>query len=61
VCNLVKEARHRNLCGIIGGALAPIVATWLIQVRGVELVGLYMSAAAAMSLVGLWFTSRKSA
>jgi MFS family permease len=47
-----------NLGGIIGGALAPIVATWLIQMEGVELVGLYMSAAAAISLGGLWFTSR---
>lgn len=48
-----------NLGGIIGGALAPIVATWLIAVQGVGLVGLYMSAAAAISLVGLWFTSRR--
>ena len=47
-----------NLGGIIGGALAPIVATWLIQAQGVALVGLYMSAAAAISLGGLWFTSR---
>lgn len=49
-----------NLGGIIGGALAPIVATWLIHVQGVGLVGLYMSAAAAISLTGLWFTSRNS-
>ena len=47
-----------NLGGIIGGALAPIVATWLIAVQGVALVGLYMSAAAAISLLGLWWTSR---
>jgi len=47
-----------NLGGIIGGALAPIVATWLIAVQGVALVGLYMSAAAAISLAGLWWTSR---
>jgi MFS family permease len=47
-----------NLGGIIGGALAPIVATWLIAVRGIELVGLYMSIAAALSIIGLWFTSR---
>ncbi|MGC4251682.1 MAG: MFS transporter [Sphingobium sp.] len=47
-----------NLGGIIGGALAPIVATWLIAAQGVELVGLYMSAAAAISLIGLWWTSR---
>ncbi|MEJ7927901.1 MFS transporter [Sphingobium sp. AN641] len=47
-----------NLGGIIGGALAPIVATWLIMVQGIETVGLYMSLAAALSLAGLWFTSR---
>ncbi len=47
-----------NLGGIIGGALAPVVATWLIAVRGVDLVGLYMSAAAAISIAGLWWTSR---
>lgn len=47
-----------NLGGIIGGALAPIVATWLIAMQGVALVGLYMSAAGAISLAGLWWTSR---
>ncbi len=48
-----------NLGGIIGGALAPIVATWLIAAQGVALVGLYMTAAAAISLAGLWWTARK--
>ncbi|TWD01557.1 putative MFS family arabinose efflux permease [Sphingobium sp. AEW010] len=47
-----------NLGGIIGGALAPIVATWLIGAQGVALVGLYMSLAALISLGGLWWTSR---
>ncbi|MGE4323880.1 MAG: MFS transporter [Sphingobium sp.] len=48
-----------NLGGIIGGALAPIVATWLIGIHGgVGLVGLYMAAAAALSLAGLWWTTR---
>lgn len=47
-----------NLGGIIGGALAPIVATWLIAVQGVGLVGLYMTAAAAISLGGLWWTAQ---
>ncbi|MEA3388393.1 MFS transporter [Sphingobium sp. CCH11-B1] len=47
-----------NLGGILGGALAPIVATWLIATQGVALVGLYMSVAAAISLAGLWWTSR---
>jgi MFS family permease len=49
-----------NLGGILGGALAPIVARWLIDVQGIGLVGLYMSAAAAISLAGLWWTSRNS-
>ena len=49
-----------NLGGIIGGALAPIVATWLIAAQGVAIVGLYMSGAAAISLAGLWWTSRNS-
>lgn len=43
-----------NLGGIIGGALAPIVAQYLVATRGIALVGLYMSAAAALSLIGLW-------
>ncbi len=47
-----------NLGGILGGALAPIVATWLIALQGIAFVGLYMSAAAAISLAGLWWTSR---
>lgn len=47
-----------NLGGIIGGALAPIVATWLIGVLGVGSVGLYMAAVAIVSLGGLWWTSR---
>jgi len=50
-----------NLGGILGGALAPIVATWLIAVQGVGYVGLYLSAAAAISLGGLWWTSRHPA
>ncbi|MGK2912039.1 MAG: MFS transporter [Sphingobium sp.] len=43
-----------NLGGIIGGALAPIVAQYLVATQGIALVGLYMSAAAALSLIGLW-------
>jgi MFS family permease len=43
-----------NLGGIIGGALAPIVAQKLVELQGVALVGLYMTGAAAISLVGLW-------
>ncbi|WP_336965854.1 MFS transporter [Sphingobium aquiterrae] len=43
-----------NLGGILGGAMAPIVAQQLVERRGIGLVGLYMSIAAAISLIGLW-------
>lgn len=43
-----------NLGGILGGALAPIVAQQLVAMRGIELAGLYMSAAALISLMALW-------
>jgi MFS family permease len=42
-----------NLGGIIGGAMAPIVAQQLVAWRGIELVGLYMSIAAGISLIAL--------
>jgi MFS family permease len=43
-----------NLGGIIGGALAPIVAQQLVTSHGIGYVGLYMSVAAAISLIALW-------
>ena len=43
-----------NLGGIIGGALAPIVAQALVDLYGVATAGLYMSAAAIISLIALW-------
>jgi len=42
-----------NVGGILGGALAPIVAQSLVSLYGVGTAGLYMSAAAAISLVAL--------
>ncbi len=42
-----------NLGGILGGALAPIVAQSLVSLYGVGTAGLYMSAAAAISLIAL--------
>jgi MFS family permease len=47
-----------NLGGILGGALAPIIAQMLVEARGVGLVGLYMSAAAIVSLLALWRPGR---
>lgn len=43
-----------NVGGIVGGAAAPIVAQGLVSLYGVALSGLYMSAAAAISLIALW-------
>ena len=42
-----------NLAGIFGASLAPYVATWLAQRHGSHYVGYYLSAAAALTLVGL--------
>lgn len=42
-----------NLGGILGGALAPIVAQQLVGLYGIGTVGLYMAAAGALSLLGL--------
>jgi len=48
-----------NMGGIVGGALAPMVATGLVETYGVATAGLYMSAAAAISLVALWLRKRQ--
>jgi MFS family permease len=42
--------------GIIGGALAPIVAQALVVGPGIGAVGLYLSAAGVVSLAGLWLS-----
>ncbi len=44
-----------SLAGIIGGAVAPFIATWLWDIGGggVMLVGVYLSVASAISLVAL--------
>jgi MFS family permease len=49
-----------NLGGIIGGALAPIVAQALVDRHGIGTAGLYMSAAAAISLTALLAGNKKS-
>jgi MFS family permease len=45
-----------NLAGIFGAALAPYIATELATRYGLQAVGYYLCTAAAISLVGLWFT-----
>jgi metabolite-proton symporter len=42
-----------NFAGIFGASLAPYVATWLARSYGLSFVGYYLSAAAALTLVGL--------
>ena len=43
-----------NLAGIFGASLAPYVATWLAQNHGLQYVGYYLTAAAALTLLGLF-------
>ncbi|HKB91146.1 MAG TPA: MFS transporter, partial [Opitutaceae bacterium] len=45
-----------NLAGIFGASLAPYVATWLATHRGLTAVGYYLSGAALLSLIALWFS-----
>jgi metabolite-proton symporter len=42
-----------NLAGIFGASLAPYIATWLAKAHGLQYVGYYLSAAAALTLMGL--------
>jgi metabolite-proton symporter len=42
-----------NLAGIVGGALAPYLATWLATHYGLFYVGLYLTTSAILTLIGL--------
>jgi MFS family permease len=42
-----------NFAGIFGASLAPYIATWLARGYGLEFVGYYLSAAAALTFIGL--------
>jgi len=48
-----------NVGGILGGALAPIVAQYLVSSHGIGSVGLYLSAAGMVSLIGLVWLARE--
>jgi len=51
-----------NVGGILGGALAPMAAQFLVSTQGVSAVGLYLSAAALVSLIGIaWLAPRQAA
>jgi MFS family permease len=45
-----------NFAGIFGASLAPYIATWLARTYGLQYVGYYLAAAAALTLVGLFAT-----
>jgi MFS family permease len=47
-----------NVGGIVGGAAAPIAAQYLVTTHGIGAVGLYLSAAGVISLVGLVWLAR---
>jgi metabolite-proton symporter len=42
-----------NFAGIFGASLAPYIATWLAKTYGLQYVGYYLSAAAALTILGL--------
>ncbi|QAY75909.1 MFS transporter [Sphingosinicella sp. BN140058] len=48
-----------NIGGILGGGLAPVAAQWLAERGGLFFAGLYISAAALISLVALALSSRR--
>jgi MFS family permease len=48
-----------NLAGILGGSLAPYIATYLADSSGVAFVGYYLSAAAAITLAAQIMLNRR--
>jgi len=46
-----------NLAGIFGASLAPYIATWLAKTWSLSAVGLYLAAAAGLTIVGLLVTT----
>ena len=44
-----------NFAGILGASLAPYIATWLATSYGLQFVGYYLSASAAITLVAVYF------
>lgn len=48
-----------NFAGIFGASLAPYAATWLAKNYGLQYVGYYLSASAALTLIGL-FAARET-
>jgi hypothetical protein len=42
-----------SMAGILGASLAPYIATWLATTHGLQFVGYYLTASAAVTFVGL--------
>ena len=55
------ESLAFNLAGILGGSLAPYIATALAADYGIAAVGYYLTAAGALTLVALIMIARTSA
>ncbi len=45
-----------NISSILGAALTPFAAVWLVRNHGVGAVGLYLSALGALTFIALWFS-----
>jgi sugar phosphate permease len=48
-----------NVAGVLGGGLTPLIAEQLVRTGGLGNVGLYLSSAAALSLLGLFALGRR--
>lgn len=49
-----------NFAGILGASFAPFIATWLAGTYGLGYVGFYLSGAALITLIALFFSQAKS-
>jgi metabolite-proton symporter len=47
-----------NMSSIIGGALTPFAAAWLVNSHGVGSVGFYLSALGCVTFIALWLTRK---
>jgi MFS family permease len=49
-----------NLAGILGGSLAPYIATWLAVNHGLAYVGYYLSTAGLVTFVAMYLLGRRT-
>lgn len=49
-----------SLSGILGGSVAPYISSWLARIHGLQYVGYYLTASAALTVLGLlWIRETK--